>query len=148
MFHWNILVRPGKDTKPRSGQSDKTIEPGSLIPPNDVKDRDIPQPDDDTSSINSDSSKASTIEYRQESYATFKDKALKLSLDFFPGHGPKDVTLERMNGGGYNRVVGLATPYLSHSGVTKTNPLSDPPWPLLRSSHVQMLHQQQYNSCL
>lgn len=65
--------------------------------------------DDDNASDNDSSvegSLASTEEYEQEPYDTFKDKCLELMLGIFHGGAVNDITIQRMTGGGYNRIIG------------------------------------------
>ncbi|KAF2787276.1 hypothetical protein K505DRAFT_258065 [Melanomma pulvis-pyrius CBS 109.77] len=61
--------------------------------------------DEDDSS--SETSETSTIEHEQEPYFTFKDRARQLALDLFHGHKPEDIVIERMDGGSFNRIIGV-----------------------------------------
>lgn len=52
-------------------------------------------------------SESSTLEYEQELFETFRDKVIQLCIDIGFG-APSEV--ERMTGGSFNRVIGLAFP--------------------------------------
>jgi aminoglycoside phosphotransferase (APT) family kinase protein len=65
--------------------------------------------DGDTSADDaaSEVSMTSTIEYTQEPYETFKDKCLELMFQTFKDRTAHDIKIERMVGGGFNRVIGV-----------------------------------------
>lgn len=52
-------------------------------------------------------SETSTLEYEHEAYSSYQDKVVELSKDLFPGRCSNDIEVERMEGGGYNRIIGL-----------------------------------------
>ncbi|KAL1795197.1 hypothetical protein ACET3X_007013 [Alternaria dauci] len=58
------------------------------------------EPDDDVASI------ATTIRYKQEPFETFQYKVAKFATEHFR-KSPKDITIHRMKGGSYNRVIGI-----------------------------------------
>jgi hypothetical protein len=58
----------------------------------------------DTSSI---ISETSTTEYDQEPCSTFHHKAIQLMLNLSPGYQTEDVLVSQINGGGYNRILGI-----------------------------------------
>jgi hypothetical protein len=60
---------------------------------------------DDASSI---ASETSTIYYDQEPYQAFQYKAVLLCQGLFTGHSAKDIVLERMKGGSFNRITGVS----------------------------------------
>ncbi|KAH7068513.1 hypothetical protein FB567DRAFT_615273 [Paraphoma chrysanthemicola] len=60
----------------------------------------------------------STVEYGQEPFDSFQAKAKQLIIELFPGHTERDMTLERMGGGAFNRII----------GVTLSGPQSHRPW--------------------
>jgi hypothetical protein len=71
-------------------------------------------------------SETSTIEYDQEPYETYQQKTAQLMLDHFPGYRTEDVKIERMEGGGYNRVIGVTLhksepkhPWYTPQGIRK-----------------------------
>lgn len=59
-----------------------------------------------------DSSVASTIEFRHETFPTFQAKVSQLATAIFPHVDPSHITTEHIKGGSFNRVVGItiATP--------------------------------------
>lgn len=59
---------------------------------------------DDASSV---ASETSTLEYSQEPYETFKDKCLELMLQAFNDRAAKDIKVEQMKGGSFNRIIGV-----------------------------------------
>jgi aminoglycoside phosphotransferase (APT) family kinase protein len=63
--------------------------------------------DDDEYDASSMISATSTIEYNQESYSTFQHKARQLMMDLSPGYTTNCIDLERMQGGAFNRIVGI-----------------------------------------
>lgn len=60
--------------------------------------------EDEDSNADPNSLCSSTVEYEQESFETYQHKVTQLCLDI--GYG-EPVKIERMKGGGYNRIVGL-----------------------------------------
>lgn len=53
-------------------------------------------------------SQNSTVEYNHEPFETFQSRALALAHStIWPGTAPGTVTVERLHGGGYNRIIGL-----------------------------------------
>jgi aminoglycoside phosphotransferase (APT) family kinase protein len=64
--------------------------------------------DSDGDDTSSEISETSTIEYSQEPFSTFQEKVTKLIIGLFPGHTKNDIAVERMKGGGFNRIVGVA----------------------------------------
>lgn len=52
-------------------------------------------------------SETSTVIYAQEPYDTFKEKVFELVRQIYPNKSAEDIVLERMKGGGFNRVIGL-----------------------------------------
>ena len=52
-------------------------------------------------------STTSTVQYSHEPYSSFQHKAAQLSVELFPGCSTKDITIERMKGGSFNRIVGI-----------------------------------------
>ncbi|KAH7061679.1 hypothetical protein BKA63DRAFT_484397 [Paraphoma chrysanthemicola] len=73
------------------------------------------QCDEDVSSV---VSETSTVEHGQEPFASFQAKATQLILNLFPGHTERDIILERMKGGAFNRII----------GITLSEPQSAQPW--------------------
>jgi hypothetical protein len=63
--------------------------------------------EDDSGSAWDSASQTSTIEHEQEPYETYKDKVQQLLLQLYPGHTVDDFTIERMRGGGFNRIIGI-----------------------------------------
>jgi hypothetical protein len=69
----------------------------------------------------------STIELEQEPYETYQHKASQLILDLFPGYCAEDMQIERIEGGGNNRVLGVTLqkfkpkhPWYSARSILKT----------------------------
>lgn len=58
-------------------------------------------------------SRTSTIRYTQESFSTFKDRVGALCASLWPSTPLSEITIERMNGGAYNRVIGITMPAIS-----------------------------------
>ncbi|KAF1996300.1 hypothetical protein P154DRAFT_443768 [Amniculicola lignicola CBS 123094] len=84
-----------------------------MLPPSallNYVDSDSEENDDDTA--DSMVSQTSTVKYDHESFKTIEKKVMSLILELFPGYRAKDVILEKMAGGGYNRIIGikLSTP--------------------------------------
>jgi hypothetical protein len=52
-------------------------------------------------------SETSTIEFRHETFETFKFKALQLFYNLFPYHSNSAVKVERLIGGSFNRVISI-----------------------------------------
>lgn len=52
-------------------------------------------------------SQTSTVQYDQETFATFKDKVQQLCLEVFPLAKPEHLKIERMRGGSHNRIIGI-----------------------------------------
>ncbi|KAF2252863.1 hypothetical protein BU26DRAFT_404320, partial [Trematosphaeria pertusa] len=52
-------------------------------------------------------SETSTLEYEQEAFETFKYKVMALLLEIYPSRKAEDIVIERMKGGGFNRVIGI-----------------------------------------
>jgi aminoglycoside phosphotransferase (APT) family kinase protein len=52
-------------------------------------------------------SETSIIEYDQESYSTFQHKVCQLAADFSPDYTTDCIELERMQGGHFNRIIGI-----------------------------------------
>ncbi|KAI1631773.1 phosphotransferase enzyme family-domain-containing protein [Biscogniauxia mediterranea] len=57
----------------------------------------------DHKSVHSDSS---TLVYSQESFSTFQDRVVELCKNIWLVR-PKDIIVERLKGGGYNRIIGI-----------------------------------------
>jgi hypothetical protein len=60
--------------------------------------------DSDTSSM---VSETSTTECGQETYSILHDKAIQLMLSLFAGYNTEDVHVSHVEGGGYNRIIGI-----------------------------------------
>lgn len=80
---------------------------------------------DDSSSICSESSIASTIEFEHEPYDTYQHRVTQLMLDYLPTRAIDDVQVQRMKGGSYNRIIGVSVP----------RPQSKLPWYALLGLH-------------
>lgn len=52
-------------------------------------------------------SETSTQAYEQEPFESFKDKVAQLALQLFPDHSKDNITIERLEGGDNNRIIGL-----------------------------------------
>jgi aminoglycoside phosphotransferase (APT) family kinase protein len=63
-------------------------------------------------------SETSTIEYDQECYSTFEHKVRQLAADFSPNYTTDCIELERIQGGAFNRII----------GVKVSKPQSKYPW--------------------
>ncbi|KAK3688263.1 kinase-like domain-containing protein [Podospora appendiculata] len=79
-----------------------------------------PQSDDhDASTV---SSETSTLEYGQEAFDTFQTRVLDLAVTkLWPDTAAEDMTVERLKGGGYNRIIGLSLAQPSAHGDGKTD---------------------------
>ncbi|KAL5116297.1 hypothetical protein ACEQ8H_005855 [Pleosporales sp. CAS-2024a] len=60
--------------------------------------------DDDASSV---VSETSTVAFEHEPYSTFQDKVFELCKVLFPNKSAQDIELERMQGGSFNRIIGI-----------------------------------------
>jgi hypothetical protein len=60
--------------------------------------------DDDAPSI---ISETSTIEYDEEGYCTFQHNVRQLAADLSPDYTTECIELERMQGGDFNRIIGI-----------------------------------------
>ncbi|KAI1108296.1 hypothetical protein F5Y14DRAFT_445566 [Nemania sp. NC0429] len=59
-------------------------------------------------SDSSDTSDSSTVVYGHEPFVTFESRVRDLAQKIWPDASPFDITVERLPGGGYNRIIGLA----------------------------------------
>lgn len=64
-------------------------------------------PGDEESDTSSNSRRSSTIQYEQEPFETYQHKVAQLCREIGYGSPSK---IERMRGGGYNRIIGLSLP--------------------------------------
>jgi hypothetical protein len=71
--------------------------------------------EDDASSLRS---TTSTVQYSQELYSSFQLNTTQLSVELFPGCSTKDITIQRIKGGSFNRII----------GITLYKPEQDFPW--------------------
>ncbi|KAI1193311.1 hypothetical protein F5X97DRAFT_336852 [Nemania serpens] len=65
-------------------------------------------PDIDSDDSESDNeSDSSSVVYEHESFATFQSRVLEFALKFWPDAAHADITVDRLLGGGYNRIIGI-----------------------------------------
>ncbi|KAJ9610292.1 hypothetical protein H2200_005069 [Cladophialophora chaetospira] len=99
-FHEAVITGP-----PQTVNDDGTNSP----PAEDATDS--PPAEDDAGSdsdLDSGVDATSTIVYDQESFSTFQVRVKKLVLEtIWPGTNEDHVTVERLTGGGYNRIIGI-----------------------------------------
>ena len=80
---------------------------GDLIDSNDGEDTEV-NSEDDGSDTCSTHSETSTVEYQQEPFETFQEKARLLAQQtIWPDAQSSDIEVERMAGGNFNRIIGL-----------------------------------------
>ncbi|KAI0594490.1 hypothetical protein F4775DRAFT_606223 [Biscogniauxia sp. FL1348] len=61
---------------------------------------------EDIESVYSDTS---TLIYGHEPFSTFQERVLDLACKIiWPGANPKEITVDRLEGGGYNRIIGIS----------------------------------------
>ncbi|KAF2763248.1 hypothetical protein EJ05DRAFT_506863 [Pseudovirgaria hyperparasitica] len=63
--------------------------------------------DGDDDDDNDDESDTSTVQYEQESFDTFKFRVLQFAQRIWNVSSAEHITIERLRGGGYNRVIGI-----------------------------------------
>jgi hypothetical protein len=99
-------------SRPQSDTDNTVLPMRSLISVNVSEDgmrgsSDLDSPGDADSGASANSRRSSTMEYEQEPFETYQHKVTQLCRDI--GYGaPSEI--ERMKGGGYNRVIGLTLP--------------------------------------
>ncbi|KAI5926869.1 hypothetical protein F4810DRAFT_653870 [Camillea tinctor] len=86
----NKLIRLEEDTESKHSDTDnKSIHSGA----------------DDESVY----SETSTLVYGQEPFSTFQNRVVELACNtIWPGVSPRDITVERLVGGSYNRITGIS----------------------------------------
>jgi hypothetical protein len=87
----------------------------TLVPLESSKE-DIWEGDGDAQSVTSSCSKSETSisTYSQESWATFKEKVIALSISLFPKVEVENGHVERMKGGSSNRIAGITVTIVKH----------------------------------
>lgn len=61
-----------------------------------------------SSSSSCSESASSSVVYDHEPFATFRLRVLELAQSIWVGASPEEITIERMAGGGFNRIIGLS----------------------------------------
>jgi aminoglycoside phosphotransferase (APT) family kinase protein len=74
--------------------------------------------DSDDEDTLSEISVTSTIAHCHEPYSTYQQKATQLVMNILPDHTKDDIAVERMEGGGFNRTIGIEV----------SQPFSKLPW--------------------
>ncbi|KAF2128996.1 hypothetical protein P153DRAFT_431812 [Dothidotthia symphoricarpi CBS 119687] len=118
--------------------SDRDCQPGNMVELEDVLSPPLPTPDalshhtppsddddndddddDDDNDTSSTTSTTSTTQWAHEPFTTFHPRVLSLAHTLWPLAPPSSITIERMQGGGYNRIIGIAIPSLGVNCVLR-----------------------------
>ncbi|KAH7017145.1 hypothetical protein EDB80DRAFT_747407 [Ilyonectria destructans] len=68
-----------------------------------------------------DESDSSSIVYKHEPFVTFRSRVSALAVtSIWPGSVPDEITIERMRGGGFSRIIGLTQHHNSQTSQTDT----------------------------